>query len=443
MRFWSWLLLLAAMRPGSAAAQVQVTVPYPGVRHEVHTDAAQPLVVHLILADVSSQEIHLYATQSSERGQTVSAFADCQRGTVGCAPLDVAVNGAIFSPLDFRPEGLAIGATQPWSDAASDDAVSGFFAFGRPADVNAVHLSPPASVEAPPAALAVEGALAGRALLVRAGQPQAQFEAGAPNQPYRLRARTALGLDAGGRTLFIAVAEGNHAGSPGITSEALGRWLAARGVADALELDGGGASALYVRGEGGLVSRPSDGAERPVANHLGLRWGRSPYRASVTGFVFDSKFGDMTKVLTNATVTVDGRDVTWLNGHRQYTIDDVTPHFVCARASAPGFVSAQQCRQITAADIQTSQIQYLSLVLFPGVDPPDMAAAPDLAAPADLSLGGGGGGGADGSPLPPGTEGCTCSVGTRPGVGTGFLRALVLFLVAGALATLRRSKRSA
>jgi hypothetical protein len=232
--------------------------------------------------------------------------------------------------------------------------------------------------------LAAEGAISGRTLLVQSGQAAASFDANDPTQPYRTAARTAVGVDGQRRTLWLAVVDGDQAASKGMTSEQLALFLVSLGVADALELDGGGASALYIDKEGGLVSSPSDGIERQAANHLGVSYGPLPYRASVVGKVFDSDFGNDAKALTNATVTVDGRVATWNTNapaHTVYNVDNVAPHFVCARASAPGFKSAQQCRQITAADIQASQIQYLSLVIYPGQDPP-----PDMAPPADLAV---------------------------------------------------------
>jgi hypothetical protein len=377
-------------RTAEGALQATVTMPHPGVTHSVYTDAAVPLRLHLITLDVSSQELHFYATQAAERGQTVSDFAACKKGVAGCVPSDVAINGGLFAPLGFVPGGLAIGGAKAWSDASMDNAQHGFLAFGRPSDVNQVLLSAPMTVEQPPASLAAEGALSGRTLLVQNGQAQAPFNAMDPTQPYRLAPRTAVGLDGTKRTLYLVVVDGDQASSKGMTSEDLASFLISVGAAEALELDGGGASALYVKKEGGLVSSPSDGVQRPVANHLGVSYGPLPYRASVVGKVFDSKFGDDTKVITNATVTVDGKTATWNTtapAHTIYNVDDIAPHLVCARASAPGFKSAQQCRQITAADIQASQIQYLSLVVYPGTDPPpDMSTPPDLAAPRDAGV---------------------------------------------------------
>jgi hypothetical protein len=241
------------------------------------------------------------------------------------------------------------------------------------------------------------------------------------------------------------VVDGDQAASKGMTSEELANFFLSLGAAEALELDGGGASALYIKKEGGLVSSPSDGVQRPVANHLGISYGPLPYRASVVGKVFDSKFGDDTKALTNAVVHVDGKLATWNTNspvHTVYNVDDIAPHLVCARASAPGFKTAQQCRQITAADIQSAQIQYLSLVVYPGVDTPDMAVPPDLGSakdagvPLDLSAprdlaGANGGGGTSG--------GCAIADGANSGEHTGVLGFVLLAVVCVALTRRRRA----
>lgn len=384
------LVLAVATAAGSARADFKVTTtaPYAGVTHSVFVDAAVPLTIHLVTIDASAQETHLYATQTGERGQTVTDFANCKKGVAGCVNSDVAINGDLFTPLGFVPAGLAIGGAQAWPDAAMDNATEGYLAFGRPGDVNALYLSLPSAVEMPPAPLAVEGAVSGRALLVQSGQPLSSYDAADPTEPFRAAPRSALGVDAGRHTLYLAVVDGDQASSAGLTDEGLADFLATQGVADAIELDGGGSSALYIRKEGGLVSSPSDGVERPVANQLGLSYG-SEIHFSVVGQVFDSKFGDPSKYITNATVHVDTTLASWNTyspAHTLYRVDNVAPHYICAHASAPGFKSATQCRQITVADVQSmGNLQYLSLVLYPGSDPPpDMAEPPDLAHPHDL-----------------------------------------------------------
>jgi hypothetical protein len=244
--------------------------------------------------------------------------------------------------------------------------------------------------------------------------------------------------------LFLVTLDGDQAGSLGMTAESLAWFLTGIGVADALELDGGGSSTLYIRKEGGVVNAPSDGVQRPVANHVGVKYGALPYHFSVVGIVYDTVFGDMNKVVTTATVTVDGQVATWQNSHTLYHVDNITPHYVCAHASAAGYKSATQCRQITEAEVAPpggQNVQYLSLVLYKGVDPPpDMAKPLDMATNKppmpmlDLSAPGGSADAGTGNMAKGG-----CDLGGASGsAATGFIVSLVLFV--GAASTFRRRR---
>lgn len=87
--------------------------------------------------------------------------------------------------------------------------------------------------------------------------------------------RTAVGIGRDGRRLVLVVVDGRRPGySAGMTLPELARLMLEVGVRDAINLDGGGSSAMAVRRVGGeieLVNRPSDAAgERPVANALGI-----------------------------------------------------------------------------------------------------------------------------------------------------------------------------
>lgn len=446
MRSWVALcslcgLILGAAGSARAGYTKTLTTPYPGVTHTVYVDASVPLRLHVVTVDISSQEIHLSSTLSNDRGQTVSEFADCKRGTTGCTPSDVAINGDLFTPSGYVPAGLAIGGAKPWPDAAADNGTEGWFAFGRPGDLNAVQLSAPSAVEMPATTLAAEGAIGGRALLVQSGMAMNGFDAADPTEPFRQAPRTALGLDSAAHTLFLVVVDGDQEASLGMTDEQLA-WFMANdlGASDAIELDGGGSSTLYIRKEGGVVNAPSNGVERPVANHLGIQYGAEVH-FSVVGQVYDSTFGDMTKLINDATVSVDKQVATWQNNHTLYHVDNITPHYVCAHASAPGFRSATQCREITVEDVQSQgSTQYLSLVLYPGTDPPpDMAPQPDLAGPPgpgatyDLAMPPAGNDAGPG----PGAKG-GCDFGSGGPAATGLVLAIVLFV--GAASTFRRRR---
>lgn len=448
MRSWVALCSLCAFVLGAAGSAragftTTVTTPYPGVTHTVYADASVPLRVHVAAVDVTSQEVHLQATLSADRGQTVSDFANCARGSSGCQTSDVAINGDLFTPSGYVPAGLAIGGTKPWPDAASDNATEGWFAFGRPGDLNAVQLSVPSAVEMPASTLAVEGAVGGRALLVQSGMAMSSYDAADPTAPYRSAPRTAVGLDAAAHTLYLVVVDGDQESSLGMTAEELAWFMQGIGVSDAIELDGGGSSTMYIRKEGGVVNSPSDGVQRPVANHLGIKYGAEVH-FSVVGQIYNTVFGDMSKLINNATVTVDGQLATWptANNHTLYNVNNITPHYVCAHATAPGFMSATQCREITVQDVQSQgNTQYLSLVMYPGKDPPpDMATPDDMAMPPgphptfDLSANGpgadaGGNNGAKGG----------CDFGGAAPAATGFIVSVVLFLGAASLFRRRRA----
>jgi hypothetical protein len=88
--------------------------------------------------------------------------------------------------------------------------------------------------------------------------------------------RTAVGIDADGRKLHILVVDGRSTSSRGYTMVELADFMTALGVENAINLDGGGSSAMYTRNGTGamaIVNEPSDGSEREVANGFGLFYG--------------------------------------------------------------------------------------------------------------------------------------------------------------------------
>jgi len=81
--------------------------------------------------------------------------------------------------------------------------------------------------------------------------------------------RTAVGLT--DSTLYFIVVDGRQLGySMGVTPLELAQLLQDMGIEDAIFLDGGGSSTLAAKGYG-VLNRPSDGTERVVGNHLGVK----------------------------------------------------------------------------------------------------------------------------------------------------------------------------
>ena len=106
----------------------------------------------------------------------------------------------------------------------------------------------------------VDVALGGRTILLRQGAAPDWGPAPQPRHP-----RTVIGWN--DTHLFLIVVDGRRKGfSAGMTYAELSQLAAELGCTDALNLDGGGSSTLWLGGR--VMNLPSDGAERPVANAL-------------------------------------------------------------------------------------------------------------------------------------------------------------------------------
>lgn len=109
--------------------------------------------------------------------------------------------------------------------------------------------------------------LGGGPRLLRDGKISVEAEGGSVNGSFASarHPRTAVGFAAG--KVVLLVVDGRLPGySAGMSLPELAQAMLDLGCTDAMNLDGGGSSTLWVRGS--LVNRPSDGRERPVANGL-------------------------------------------------------------------------------------------------------------------------------------------------------------------------------
>ncbi len=117
----------------------------------------------------------------------------------------------------------------------------------------------------------VPEALGGGPIIVRAGKPI--FNALEDFTPYHLNRRhprTAVGQRADGRIVMVVV-DGRRPGySAGMTNFELAQTMIRLGAVTASGLDAGGSSAMAFDGQ--LLSRPSDGSERMVAESLNVTY---------------------------------------------------------------------------------------------------------------------------------------------------------------------------
>ena len=81
-----------------------------------------------------------------------------------------------------------------------------------------------------------------------------------------LHPRTAVGFSADKTTVYLVVVDGRTSFSAGVSTKQLADILKLSGASYAINLDGGGSSAMVVRKK--IVNTPSDGTERRVANSL-------------------------------------------------------------------------------------------------------------------------------------------------------------------------------
>lgn len=368
MRCAAALLVLAGSTATAAPVMMSSAEPHPGIRVQRWIDSAVPARISLVQVDLTSAEIALYTTKESDRGITTSFFA----ARMG---VQVAINGDAFAVAGYTPRGLAIGDSSPWTNTMDTDALP-VFHMRRVGERTLAELVPP-EVVVDPATLpsGTQGAVSGRPLLVRAGTVATSFDCSDPMTLACERApRSALALSADRNTLWLAVVDGWQSGSVGLTAAELAGFLEARGAHMAMALDGGSSSTLVI--DGALASSPSDGIERTVANHLGIKYGALP-RGELVGFVCLNSVFDCTRV-SGATVTLDdGRSMTTPTDGL-YRFQNVTPRLACVTVQKSGYLTKTQCQTVSAG-IQT----YNSVVLEPGMDPPPDAGVPDAGVPDD------------------------------------------------------------
>jgi hypothetical protein len=243
---------------------------FPGGQYQRFEGGGQDY--HVLKVDLCAPGLRVRATRSGERGRVVSAFA----GSVGAA---AAINGDFYDG-SFNTNGPSMGDGELWGGGDHDYVAP--VAFG------------PRFVDVPHHANG--GGPAAGAQQVVSGHPTLLDDGGLVGNPgdplcTNRHPRTVLGLSQDHRTLILLVVDGRRGGAAGMTCEELAGVMRDHGAFDALNMDGGGSSTMWLA-NGGVVNRPSDGRERTVANHLAIiasGSGESPhcpepsYRAEIVG----------------------------------------------------------------------------------------------------------------------------------------------------------------
>jgi hypothetical protein len=219
--------------------------PNPGIRHLVRTTTL-PSTIHALVVDLTVPGVRIRATPYAERWCTVSAYAR-QNG------LAAAINGGFWGMFQ-RAQGITAGGGVRWPDGEDDEEL-GFFAVTRD---GRAWISPPEEVvdRLPPERLSE--AVSGQPLLVRDGRVDTASLDAFDNSNLR-HPRSSVGVSRDGTKVILVVADGRQEHSRGMTLYELARLFVELGAHTALNLDGGGSSAMYLAAEGGIVNSPSGG----------------------------------------------------------------------------------------------------------------------------------------------------------------------------------------
>ncbi|MDD5706311.1 MAG: phosphodiester glycosidase family protein [Kiritimatiellae bacterium] len=269
---WFYLLL-----PLCCCGCVSLTAPAPALSYRrcVRTDP-RPLRVHAVRYDLRSPKYEIVAAVAAPDpdgvgpAETRLAYPEI---TVSNHALVVAVNANAFSTLAAangdRPKSYLHGWPVDIAGAVIADGVCRSQADGHANFWMDAAGRPHISGASPPAD--ARQAVAGFGLLLTNGVP-----AVAPGTHTNLAPRSAVGLDRSRRYLWIVVADGRQEGySEGLNLYELSELMRELGCHEALNLDGGGSSALFYTERQGMPARlmnsPSQFLTRPVPVMLGIR----------------------------------------------------------------------------------------------------------------------------------------------------------------------------
>lgn len=178
-------------------------------------------------------------------GDVVQAYEVVAEGRCAATPLEPGQDDVLTAPVDGEQAGL-VESLQP------GEQVELAWSLGWPDVVDALGGNPTVVEDGE----VVEGNVAG-------------------TDPFSARnPRTAVGRRADGSVLLVTVNGRGADGSAGMTLRELAELFVELEATEALNLDGGGSSALVVGGE--LQTWPSDGLERPVSSALVVLPGSAP-----------------------------------------------------------------------------------------------------------------------------------------------------------------------
>jgi exopolysaccharide biosynthesis protein len=276
------LALIALVTP--AWGEFPAPRPYEPVRYFLQQQSNPPQKIHVVAVDLSDKRVSVHVSRGGEdpdgKGEWQTTLQQPSR-IAAREEYEITVNGDFFAHFRGKdaegPEALkmfkggipakvsgpAVTDGELWGPAGEPRACLLIGANGRPAV---------AMVKTPPRD--AKQVIAGSNIIVKGGRNVAppSDKPGFARGPHP---RTAVGIAAGGKALILVVADGrDKENAVGLSLTELADIMLKYGCTDAVNLDGGGSSALVMRnpddGKQTVLNNPSDGRERAVANVLGI-----------------------------------------------------------------------------------------------------------------------------------------------------------------------------
>jgi hypothetical protein len=212
--------------------------------------------VHVLRLDLQERSLRLKLSLPAERGRSIDAFAD----TVAAA----ATFNVSFFDRRYTPRGLTVSDGMPWPEVLTHEA-SPLLACDV-AQRCTVEIERDKTTAVRPGWHTV---VAGTPWLVHGGKARSEGDdQSCPSLCVAVHPRTAIGLAQQGRQLVVVLVEGRRPEANGVALAPLAAYLRSLGVHDAINLDGGGSSTLWIDGAA-VTNRPTnEPAERVLANVL-------------------------------------------------------------------------------------------------------------------------------------------------------------------------------
>lgn len=275
------LIILTTCSPPPRPERVNYTEPlFQGVKYSRYVyDDPRPILMHVLKVDLTVVGVKLFVTPghtdhtSADRifnARTTSAFLDE-------FTLQVAINGGFFSPRDEQVswESVLASGDELFSQGLtiSDGVVYGQSMVNRP--VLCVLSTSQVVIRPQDCPADTQQAVAGFPMLLEQGIPT---DITSSDYLARLHPRTAVAIDQFGLTVWLVTVDGHQSGySEGVFLAELAELLRELGAYTALNLDGGGSTAMAAmnnEGQSYLLNSPIHLRvplrERPVATHLGV-----------------------------------------------------------------------------------------------------------------------------------------------------------------------------